>query len=128
MLIKKNITGIYYIRNLKNGKVYVGSAAVCMYQRWHKHLHDLKHDCHHSRHLQSSWNKYGPKYFEFKLIEECSAEECTGLEQRHIDNCKSANAKYGYNIHPNARSPLGVKRTTVLNIGQLIVFDTKERC
>jgi len=47
-------TGVYQIRNLINGKCYIGSAASRggMYKRRDKHYSDLRQQRHHSKHLQ----------------------------------------------------------------------------
>jgi group I intron endonuclease len=95
-------SGIYQIRNLVNGKRYVGSA-VNIRARWASHRYYLRSGKHHSDHLQSAWNKYGEDSFEFSVVEFCAREELLAREQFHIDcGCD-------YNKSPTAGSPLGVK-------------------
>ena len=50
--------GIYKISNLSNDKFYIGSS-VNLYNRFHTHSTKLKSNIHKSKHLQSSYNKYG---------------------------------------------------------------------
>ena len=93
-------SGIYQIRNLLNGKRYVGSA-VCFRVRWNGHRMRLRRGDHHSRHLQASWNKYGEDSFSFEVIETCAPELLIEREQHHLD------AGANYNVCLVAGSTLG---------------------
>jgi group I intron endonuclease len=98
-------TGIYKISNTFNGKFYIGSA-VNIEKRWRTHKTNLAQGKHHSRHLQSAWNKYGAGAFEFSVIEACSVFALIFREQHFIDTlCPE------YNISHTAGSSLGVKHT-----------------
>lgn len=59
---------IYCIRNLVNGKIYIGSAEK-LNRRKSIHLYLLKVNKHHCLHLQRAWNKYGKDNFVFEVIE-----------------------------------------------------------
>lgn len=61
--------GIYIIRNKENGKVYIGQASANIAHRWRQHRHDLRRGAHKNAHLQSAWDKYGEKVFEFQILE-----------------------------------------------------------
>jgi hypothetical protein len=50
--------GIYQIRCLANGKVYVGSAAD-LRRRWGRHRRALSIGKHVNGHLQAAWLKHG---------------------------------------------------------------------
>jgi hypothetical protein len=58
-------SGIYAIRCLANGKVYVGSSAG-IDARWSEHRYDLNAGRHHSPHLQNAWVKYGAAGFSLR--------------------------------------------------------------
>lgn len=104
-------SGIYAIRNLTNQKVYVGSA-INYENRWKKHKNSLLNGKHHSRHLQSSWDKYGKDNFIFEILEIVLEKELLiEAEQKWIDHYKSFDKKFGYNISPTAGSCLGVKHS-----------------
>lgn len=103
-------SGIYYIKNILNNKVYVGSS-VDIYARWRCHKYMLKNNKHTSKHLQHSWNKYGEKSFEFIVIEFCDVNLLIENEQKHIDNLKSYNDEFGYNLNRYAGTTLGYKHT-----------------
>lgn len=96
-------SGIYQIRNLVNGKRYIGSAK-CFRKRWASHRSSLRKNQHSSRHLQNSWNKNGEGAFAFEVIELCGLDVLIEREQWWLDN-----AKPEYNVSPTAGSPLGVK-------------------
>lgn len=104
-------TGVYGIRNLVNCKIYVGSAAVSLEQRFKSHRGSLRAGTHPNEHLQSAWNKYGEKAFEFIILQNCLAGECVEREQYWIDTYKAYDRKLGYNKSPTAGSPLGTKHS-----------------
>lgn len=106
-----HVSSVYRIRNLINGKVYIGSA-VNTRHRWYDHRTDLNTNKHHSRYLQRAWNKYGSSAFVFEIIRVvCKKENLVRIEQYFIDKCKSFDRRYGYNISPTAGSVLGIKRS-----------------
>lgn len=99
-------TGVYIIANLENGNVYIGSSARCLRERLNRHRNELKAGKHHSRYLQAAWNKYGDDAFMFQPLEETAPEDAVRREQSYMDAWAPA-----YNIHPNARSALGVRHS-----------------
>lgn len=101
-------TGIYAIKNLVNGKVYIGSA--CNFRsRFTTHKVLLRKGNHHSKKLQNSWKKHGEKNFIFEKLIVCKKDDLIFYEQLAIDSFNSVNA--GYNIAPIAGSALGVRHT-----------------
>ena len=57
--------GIYTIKNIINGKFYLGSSKN-IEKRWNRHLYELRNNRHHSWYLQRAFIKYGEN--SFKLI------------------------------------------------------------
>jgi group I intron endonuclease len=98
-------TGIYEIRNLVNGKRYVGSA-VSFGNRWRQHAQSLARGDHHSRALQRAWARYSPRAFQFNKLLACSKENLIMYEQICIDALKPE-----YNCAPKAGSQLGFKHS-----------------
>ena len=87
--------GIYKIKNLFNGKVYIGQS-VDIEKRWGVHKTELKNNYHCNVHLQNAWNKYGEGNFEFSIVEECDADQ---LNQREIYWISKFNSyENGYNL------------------------------
>jgi len=92
--------GIYRIKNLKNGKCYIGKSEVNIEERWKTHIRDLRNDNHRCNNgkrdkLQLAWNKYSEENFIFGVIEECEVEQCNEREIYWIAYYDSF--KHGYN-------------------------------
>ena len=100
-----NSSGIYRIRNLLNGKCYIGSAK-SFRVRWIKHRNDLKNGKHHSAYLQRSWRMHGEDSFAFEVIELCEPGVLVVREQAWMDQLKPE-----YNVSPTAGNCLGVKHS-----------------
>ena len=84
--------GIYQIRNVINGKVYIGSTIRNFKVRWKEHRSELRSNRHHSRHLQNAWNKYGESNFSFEIVEyvtnNITERVLLNKEQSYFDNRK----------------------------------------
>jgi group I intron endonuclease len=87
------MTGIYKITNLINNKCYIGKSEISIESRLDNHKVGL----HSNNHLQASIKKYGIENFSFKIIEECSPEECWLRERYWIEYFKSNISEFGYN-------------------------------
>lgn len=98
-------TGIYEIRNLVNGKRYIGSA-VRFCNRWRVHAQSLLRGDHHSIALQRAWNLYGPSAFQFNKLLVCAKPDLIMYEQICMDAYQPE-----YNIVPKAGSQLGYKHS-----------------
>lgn len=61
--------GIYFIRNLVNGKMYIGSTDRNFRKRLREHINELEKDIHFNSHLQNSWNKYKKQNFITGIVE-----------------------------------------------------------
>jgi group I intron endonuclease len=99
-------TGIYCIRNLFDGKEYVGSAARGFKRRWKAHIRQLRANCHVNWLLQAAWNTCGESAFAFEVLEECAPEQCIAKEQERIDAMDPE-----YNLCREAGSTMGRKCT-----------------
>jgi len=96
-------SGIYYIENKLNGKVYIGSA-VNLYNRFKKHRSLLNRNMHANQYLQNSWNKNGEINFTFSIIEYVDKHNLLKREQYHIDNFNGTL----FNIRIDASSNIGL--------------------
>jgi len=79
------VRGIYYIKHIESGRVYVGSSED-IDKRFKEHNLNLKANRHHCRYLQNCWNKYGVDAFLFSAVEEVTDGDLTVREQYHIDS------------------------------------------
>lgn len=77
------ISCVYQIRNLKNGKIYIGSTKNFQ-KRKLRHIQCLKNNYHHNIHLQRSYNKTGLQNFVFEILEECLEKELFTKEKYWI--------------------------------------------
>lgn len=104
-----SLCGIYTIKHIASGKVYVGSAKNIA-RRWKRHKSDLGCGRHHSIKLQRAWEKYGAQAFEFSIIESVGTfNDLVPREQYWIDQLSAYSG--GYNSRPLAESSLGVKHS-----------------
>lgn len=99
------IGGIYQIRHVDTGRVYVGSARNFQ-QRWHTHRSCLRRGTHHSPVLQNSWAKYGEAAFAFERLVICDASMLLVYEQTLIDAMQPR-----FNVSPIAGSRAGTKQS-----------------
>lgn len=91
-------TGVYMIKNLNNGKVYVGQAKN-LQKRLLQHL-AAKTD----KPLHKEIQKDGIDSFEFRVLEVCEKSELDSIEQKYIRKFNSTDEKYGYNISPGGNA------------------------
>lgn len=102
-------SGIYSIRNMVTGKLYVGSSGD-IEKRMSDHRVALNRGSHHSITLQRAWDKYGAEAFEFSIIAVVEIGQLLVEEQRWIDH-HGCVGRRGYNVAPTAGSPRGVKHS-----------------
>lgn len=98
----ENITGVYFIINAINNKVYVGSSTDCI-KRKRDHFRLLKSNKHDNSYLQRSWNKYGEENFLFHIVERnISLDQLFEREIYWINYKHSIDHEFGYNMNlPN---------------------------
>lgn len=92
--------GIYKIVNLKNNKVYIGSAKD-FDGRKDRHFTDLIRNKHRNKHLQRSFNLFKESSFEFVILEQLGEydKEIYFLnEDKWMSFYNSRNPEFGYNI------------------------------
>lgn len=107
MPYKNAVSGIYQIKNLCTGKVYIGSSRIVQ-RRWHDHRRNLRNGIHTNPRLQNAWNKYGESNFEFSIIESCPVEHLLFREQFYISELSPA-----YNIADVVGMPYTPKAGTL---------------
>jgi len=97
-------SGVYQIRCVPTGKVYIGSA-VDLRVRWDQHRRSLRQGTHRNAHLQLAWDKYGAASFEFSILELVEASDLLRAEQAWLDRTGCADRHIGFNIFDTAGSP-----------------------
>jgi group I intron endonuclease len=104
--------GIYGIRHLATGTIYVGQAQDIEF-RWEQHRQYLRLTRHHNAYLQQAWNKYGQEAFEFVVIEECERNSLTEREQFWLDHFREMSTVFNYGpcvTPPNRGVPESIKQ------------------
>ncbi len=102
-------SGIYQIRCLVHGKIYIGSA-VNLSNRWRQHRQAMERGDHYNLRLQNSWNKHGSENFVFEILELVDDKaSLVIIEQGYLDRLRPFDVGVGYNNSPTAGSMLGYK-------------------
>lgn len=108
-------SGIYLIRNLINGKVYIGKSKD-IDQRIGQHIIMLnkKQRSHENDHLINAWFKYGKENFAYTVLEYLPLDEkiLSEKEIKYIDLYDSLNSKKGYNKRYDSSTGLIVSQET----------------
>lgn len=101
----KNKCGIYLIRNLVNGKVYIGKSND-IYRRIKDHISGLNRRSkkHENEYFINSWHKYGKDAFSYIVLEECLYDSLKDRELYWINNYESLNRDKGYNLRLDSDS------------------------
>jgi group I intron endonuclease len=90
-------SGIYKIENIINHKIYIGSS-INLKSREYKHFWMLNKNIHDNNYLQHSFNKFGEKLFIFSILEKCEPKSLIEKENYYINEYKSNDSNYGYNL------------------------------
>ena len=112
-------TGIYQIKSIKTGRIYIGSA-INIKTRWNRHKNDLFKNVHHSSFLQRHYNKYGIDDLVFSVIEFCKKEELLLKEQVYLDslNCEFNTCKIAGSCYGIKKSEEFKRKISVLTSGE----------
>ncbi|MEJ7617548.1 MAG: GIY-YIG nuclease family protein [Pyrinomonadaceae bacterium] len=97
-------SGVYQIRCLHTGKVYIGST-VDFSKRWGQHRRSLRRGSHPNARLLRAWKKYGEENFEFTILEIVDVPDLLRAEQLWLEKTRCADRRRGFNIFGTAGSP-----------------------
>ena len=112
-------TGIYQIKSIKTGRIYLGSA-INIKTRWNRHKRDLFKNVHHSSFLQRHYNKYGIDDLIFSIVELCKKEELLLREQLYLDslNCEFNSCKIAGSCYGTKKSEEFKRKISLLTSGK----------
>lgn len=119
-------TGVYQLKHVASGKVYIGSA-VCLWRRRKEHTTRLNCGKHGNEYLQRAWIKYGQDAFEWTVLEYCSKEDRLKREQHWIDTLNATNEANGFNMIPTRGSQLYGEAVTKMQKRRWSRFGKEER-
>ena len=135
-IIKENcdFPGIYVIKNLINGKIYVGKSKNC-YNRLHQHLTDIRIDnrnYNENPHLLNAIKKYGIDNFDYYIIERFNKND-DNLEQLLAEKelywmkeLDSLNRDKGYNLRWDSEGKCFCSEETSIKISNRLKKEWKE--
>ena len=101
-------TGIYEIKNILDGKQYIGSTTMSFSKRLEHHIWSLRNGVHKNIHLQRAWDKYSEDNFEVGILEVVDVCCTFEVEQLYLDNCEDC-----YNINPLASGTPNMSKETI---------------
>jgi group I intron endonuclease len=107
--LKSKVSGIYCIKSLINGKIYIGSATN-IFSRFRTHKALLNKQKHFSKQLQHHVNKHGLNSLKCDVLEYCEIDKIVIREQFYLDTLLPFD-KNGFNTLRFANVTLGYKRT-----------------
>ena len=96
--------GIYQIKNMKNGKIYIGSSKN-LQGKINSHKFQLKNGLHVNKEMQKDFNDIGEENFSFDIVDQLKqkedvnydyTEELKILEEMWLEKLQPYNEK-GYN-------------------------------
>lgn len=123
--------GIYLIKNLINGKVYIGkSINIARRLRSHKSSLTIRKSKEENSHFIASWHKYGENNFSYIVLEECSIESLKERELHWIKMYNSTDSNIGYNKRLDSEGgmiPHIETRKKLSEAQKKRFFDPKER-
>lgn len=130
-MVEQNTPGIYSIKNISNGRIYIGSS-VKLWKRKNNHFSLLESGKHCNLFLLNDYKKCGKENFVFEVLqflpESATKQEILDLEQEYVNKYYD-NQKQCYNltnIVSNTRLLVKNKEETKKNDKRRLKF-TKER-
>lgn len=128
-MIETNI-GIYAFTSKVSGFCYIGQS-INLARRKRDHLRELGKDSHKSRHLQFTFNKYGPDQIEYSVLEYCDKDELTANEQKWMDIFRPTGL---FNVAPAANTQRGMiygpevrERMSASKRGKVASIETRQK-
>lgn len=71
---KKPITGVFQVKNMKNGMVLL-EGATNVPSKWNRHRTELRFGSHRNKKLQEDWNLEGEENFSFSVVSELEIKD-----------------------------------------------------
>lgn len=96
-----DLSGIYEIVNIKNGKRYVGQTSMRFIKRYWHHNWKLFQNEHDNVNLQSDYNEFGINSFEFRVLQIAGKEDLDRCEIEYIQMYSETDSCY--NIQPGGK-------------------------
>jgi len=124
--VETSVTGVYQIRNMVNGKLYIGSA-LDIARRWRDHRAGLRHGRNALPKLQRAWDMYGESAFTFEVIVRCTPQILRKLEEALIRHYHTVEDGYNCLAHTKEFTPERIARAAASNRGRIVTEETRKR-
>ncbi|MFW6225722.1 MAG: GIY-YIG nuclease family protein [bacterium] len=114
---------IYMIKNLVNGKMYIGQTTRPLYKRVYEYKSAFNLNKFYNQHLLNAFNKYGWENFDFSVMDIASTiNELNNKEIYYIKKHKTTNKDIGYNIELGGQNSIPsldiIKKMSVARLGK----------
>jgi group I intron endonuclease len=103
-VIEDRKSGIFAIKNIPNGKMYIGESSDLRVTK-SQYLNGLRKGTFANKDLQEDFNIFNEDEFEFQVVEYCPLEELHGRKLFYIKFYGTNNKEAGYNIMAEPRLP-----------------------
>ena len=101
-------SGVYAIKNISTGKMYIGSTKMTFQKRLQHHVSLLRINKHKNKYLQNAYNKHTEYDFEILILEITNKNDTLQKEQYYLDNNINL-----YNINPLATGTPNLSLETI---------------
>lgn len=128
---------VYCIKNVINGKEYVGLTKRKLQSRWNQHIRDSLREgsWEYNTPLGNAIKKYGKESFEIFILQECDTiDEMKKTEINFIAERKSLSKYGGYNLSEGGDGRLGYKlsdetkqKLRILNLGKKMSTESRQK-
>lgn len=116
--MKHKKIGIYSFTNIVNSKIYIGSSND-LDRRWNDHLDDLRNGSHSNDYLQNEWFEYGECNFDIEWLIKCAEEELICWETFYINEYKTMDREFGYNLISPDRKIISEKTKNKMSLSHI---------
>jgi group I intron endonuclease len=110
---------IYLVKNLKNGKCYVGQTKTSLQTRWKRHISDALHNRRYKTYFANAINYHGSSSFEVTVLESDVTDEDIDLRETFYITSLQTFAPHGYNLQlggqAHGRVPTAISKEKMRN-------------
>ena len=95
-MVKDRESGIFCIRNIPNGKIFIGKS-IGLREARKRCFSRLRGNKFANKALQKDFRLFNEEEFEFRVLEYCRPEELSEKKKVYIEHFNALNPEYGYN-------------------------------